>query len=427
MTNLQKLQTRAIEIRAELAELADPDAALTDETRAKLRELRTELRDVEEKRAALSLSEAVQAEDETPETGDAETRERRELVRRASLTAYVKGITSGRLLSGAEGELREALSCEANEIPFEMFEPETRAEERAVTEAPGTVGVNLQPIRPAVFAPSVLPRLGVDMPSAPSGTYAEGRISTSQTAEAKGKGEAIAATAGAITVSTTTPKRISARLELRLEDIAAVGQANFESMLRQNLALALSDKLDDQGLNGDGSGNNLSGLFQALTDPSAPAAGVADFDEMLSTITDSGIDGLWATELRHIAAVVGVDTFKLAVKSFRDAGQSDYGDVTFGEWAAKNFARFFTNKRMPAKASHIQQAILYRLGRSLEGGSQSMRTAVCPVWSRGVSIDDMYTGSAKAERYLTMHVLLGDVLIIQPDAYEQVSFRVSTA
>ena len=54
-----------------------------------------------------------------------------------------------------------------------------------------------------------------------------------------------------------------------------------------------------------------------------------------------------------------------------------------------------------------------------------MRTAVCPHWGE-VSIDDIYSGSAKAERYFTMHVLLGDVILVQPNAYAQVAFRVST-
>ena len=80
---------------------------------------------------------------------------------------------------------------------------------------------------------------------------------------------------------------------------------------------------------------------------------------------------------------------------------------------------------MPAKANHIQQAILYRKGRSMMGGAGAMRTAVCPHWGE-VSIDDIYSGSAKAERYVTMHVLLGDVILVQPDAYAQVAFRVST-
>ena len=54
-----------------------------------------------------------------------------------------------------------------------------------------------------------------------------------------------------------------------------------------------------------------------------------------------------------------------------------------------------------------------------------IRTAVCPHWGY-VSIDDIYSGSAKGERYFTASVLLGDVLVVQPSAYKQVSFRVST-
>ena len=91
-----------------------------------------------------------------------------------------------------------------------------------------------------------------------------------------------------------------------------------------------------------------------------------------------------------------------------------------------NYGGWWTNKRMPAKASHIAQCILYRKGRSMMGGSGGMRTAVVPHWGE-VGIDDIYTGSAKAERYFSLHVLLGDVILVQPDAYAQVSVRVSTA
>ena len=80
---------------------------------------------------------------------------------------------------------------------------------------------------------------------------------------------------------------------------------------------------------------------------------------------------------------------------------------------------------MPAKDSHVQQAILYRMGRSMMGGAGAMRTAVCPTWGDVIGIDDIYSGSRKAERYFTLHVLLGDVILVQPDAYAQVAFRVS--
>ena len=162
----------------------------------------------------------------------------------------------GRLPSGAEAELQAAAGVSG--IPLELWDlptpPDRRSgvEQRAITPAPGTVGINLDPIRPAVFANSIAPRLGIEMPRVMSGTYATGTITTSQSASALAKSAAAVGAAGAITVTTATPKRVSARLELTLEDIAAVGQENFESILRQNLSLALSDALDGEMINGNG-------------------------------------------------------------------------------------------------------------------------------------------------------------------------------
>ena len=59
------------------------------------------------------------------------------------------------------------------------------------------------------------------------------------------------------------------------------------------------------------------------------------------------------------------------------------------------------------------------------GASSGMRTAVCPHWGL-INIDDIYSGAASGVRSFTMHVLLGDVILVQPDAYAQVKFRVST-
>ena len=52
---------------------------------------------------------------------------------------------------------------------------------------------------------------------------------------------------------------------MALEDIAAIGQDNFESALRDNLSLVLSAELDNQLLNGAGSSNDLTGLIARLT------------------------------------------------------------------------------------------------------------------------------------------------------------------
>ena len=101
-------------------------------------------------------------------------------------------------------------------------------------------------LRPFVFAPSVVDQLMVDMPTVQSGTYASGTITTAATADAVAKSADVLETAAEFTVQTTTPHRLGASLNLAIEDIAAVGQDNFESLLRQHISLAVSDELDDQ-------------------------------------------------------------------------------------------------------------------------------------------------------------------------------------
>ena len=218
------------------------------------------------------------------------------------------------MADGAESELQAAAGVSGHGIPLELWDVpierrdgEGERETRAITPSPGTTGVNLDPIRPAVFANSIAPRLGIEMPRVKSGTFASGTITTSQSATALAKSAAAVGAAGAITVTTATPKRISARLELTLEDIATVGQANFESILRENLALALSDQLDDQVISGNGTAPNLSGIFQGLTDPTAAPTAVADFDAFVAAFA-GGVDGLWSNTVKEVAIVGGVET-----------------------------------------------------------------------------------------------------------------------
>ena len=421
---LRELRDRQSKERGKMAELSRVDA-LAEEQRAELDAIETGTPDLERQiRAAMIAAEEEERSAVTTETTspDAERRERIELRGKAMLTNYILAAARGRMVDGAEAELCAAAGVQG--IPLELWDLPRPAEQRDITPAPGTVGINLDPIRPQVFANSIAPRLGIEMPRVASGAYATGTITTGQGAAALAKSGAAVGTAGAITVMTATPKRVSARLELTLEDIAAVGQANFESILRENLSLALSDELDDQTINGNGTAPNLAGMFQRLTNPSAPGATVAAFDDFVTAFA-GGIDGLWANTIKEVAIVAGVDTYRRSAQTFRDIATADLGDKAFADYAMMNFGGWWTNKRMPAKASHVQQAILYRKGRSMMGGSGAMRTAVCPHWNE-ISIDDIYSGSAKGERYFTMHVLLGDVILVQPSAYAQVAFRVST-
>ena len=119
--------------------------------------------------------------------------------------------------------------------------------------------------------------------------------------------------------------------------------------MRQNISLALSDEVDNRGLNGSGGGNNLSGLFTALTpDPAAPGAGVAAFDAFISEFA-GGIDGLWAVNMAQVAIVAGVDTYRLSARTFRDAVGQDLGDMAFADYAMAKFGGWWTTNACPPR------------------------------------------------------------------------------
>lgn len=197
MTNSQRLAVRLSEIRQRLNEIAGLEGdAFTDEIRQESDRLQAEYRDTETRYRAAIVGEGEAERRALESQPDAEMRERLELRGKAQLSGYLRAALSGRRVDGAEKELQEAAKI-GDGIPLELWDvaqPEHReAEHRAdaSTAAPGTVGVNLAPIQPAVFAQSILPRLGVEMPRVASGTYATGTITTSLGAAAKAKGGAL--------------------------------------------------------------------------------------------------------------------------------------------------------------------------------------------------------------------------------------------
>ena len=193
-----------------------------------------------------------------------------ELRGRASVGRYLSAALRGRAPDGAEAELAAAAGVDG--IPMELWQypEERRDEDRAITPAPGTVGLNLDVLRPAVFAPSIASRLMIDMPVVQSGTYATATLGAGATADAVDKGDAVPDTAATWTPVSTTPHRVGAALDLSLEDIAAVGAENFESVLRQHISLVLADEIDDQIVNGDGANDDLIGDFPAAHQPGRP-------------------------------------------------------------------------------------------------------------------------------------------------------------
>ena len=207
MTNLQKIRLRLSKVRQRLNEVSGLEGdAFTPEIRSEAEALQGEYSDLETRHQAAIVAEP---EPETREAApDAEMRERVELRTKASLTSYLLAAMRGRRVDGPEGELRDAAGI-GDGIPLELWDVPAPAEHRqtdTVAGAPGTVGVNLDRIRPAVFANSIAPRLGIEMPRVASGTYASATISTSLSAGSQAKSGRQDATAAAFTVSSVTPE-----------------------------------------------------------------------------------------------------------------------------------------------------------------------------------------------------------------------------
>ena len=161
---LRELRERQSKERGRMAELALVDA-LSDEQRSELDTLERSTPDLERQIRAATV--AVEDEDKATETRtvnepDAERRERIELRSKARLTEYVRCALAGQQVAGAEAELRSAAGV--NGIPLEMWDVPGPTERRVATVAPGTVGINLDTIRPALFSNSIAPMLGIEMP-----------------------------------------------------------------------------------------------------------------------------------------------------------------------------------------------------------------------------------------------------------------------
>ena len=422
MTLTQRLTIRTSEQRSRLAELAGLDE-LTDEQRAELGTLGTEHQDTESQLRA-AIASAPDADPAIVPTVDPEVRERLELRGRTSFGRYLVAALTGQQNTWPEAEYQAA--CKVPGIPIDLFEqdrPETRADVASGVPSTGA-GATLAPIQPFVFAQSIAPMLGIEMPSVGSGSYSEMTISTALSAAAKSKATAQESTAAVLTPATATPRSIRGRLTLNLEDIAAIGQANFESALRQNAQAVVSDALDSQIITGNGTAPNLDGLINQLTDPTNPSA-VAKFDAFVASFADS-IDGLWAPTMMDLGMVVNVDTYRLAAKSYRDRviDTGSRGGVSLGDKTAADYLRaytggFWTNKRMPATASTIARGIVHRKGR------MGLRTACLPTWG-SIAVDDIYSDAQSGQRHFTLNILVGSkVLLVQPDAYGLVEFKVA--
>ena len=427
MTPLHRLNRRQSERRQRINELGDLET-LDAEQIAELKETRAAYDAGEEQLQAL---EAVAATEDAAASAEAtEDPARRELRSRARLGNYLQAALTGKEVAGAELELRQEGNGAGNEVPLELFGGTLEKRADAATPAPSTGrGVDVEPIRPMIFARSIAGRMGIAMPQTGTGSFATMTITAGLSAAAQGINDSAESNAATLTAQTTEAHRISARLSVRLEDIYRIGTESFEAALRQNLSLTMSAQLDGYCLTGTGASNQPEGLLPRLTDPTNPTT-VVDWAGFVAAVA-AGIDGgPWAEDMTAVKLLVNAETMRLAEQTFREpTGTEAQGYATPGEMSAAAYLRahsggFFASARMPDTAANIAQAVRHRSGTMGLDGVNAGRTAVMPTWAM-LAIDDIYTDSASGRKHVTLHALVGDVIIEQANAYERVDLKVS--
>ena len=241
--------------KADDIELKFLDAdALRDEARNKLNaaedaetpdaadveRLTAEYRAADVARAAVRTEyrESIEAKVETgaPVVEDAETRERIALRRESDNRRVHPGPHAGADAGGRARRVRVGVRC-VGRHPIDNFRegsPGARSSigrmRRPSPRRPGPAPRSPRSSR--LCSVSRSPRCsGSTCRRSDRAPISEATISTALTADAKAKGVAQESTAAVLTPATATPRRISGRLTLNIEDVAAIGQANFESAM----------------------------------------------------------------------------------------------------------------------------------------------------------------------------------------------------
>ncbi len=404
MTNLQRLELRASEIRQRLNELSGIETGeLTDETRSEMDTLSVEYADVERQKRAAILAGDTPEETPEPKGGDAETREIDGLIQRAELRSYLTSAASGVPVDGAERELRQAILGEnapETDMPIDVLlalddgELETRAD--AATNVANAVQRNQQNIVGRIFAETSGAYMGVQRPSVPVGETHYYALTGGTSADVRSAGVAKDAERATFTTESVAPVRATARYLFGVETTAKI--RGFEEALRADIRAVLGDKLDSLALNGQEAVANTSpaieGIINELDDPTDPTD-VAAWDDYYGLYA-SRVDGMRSMDGSNVRLLVNADTFKHAV----GLQVATSGELLRRELPA---GRFRASANMPDTASDIATLLSY---------TASARTGyVQPVW-RGITlIRDMYSEASKGQVALTAVMLTGAVMV----------------
>ena len=393
MTNLQKLQLRASEIRKRLAEIAGTETdKMTDEIRSELTELRNEYTDIETRSQA-----AMIAEDAPIETrSDPQATELGELQDKASLGNIFDCTLEHRSTDGAEAELQQHHGLASNMVPIDLLET------RAVTPAPGNVAQNQAAIIKGVFPQSAAAFLGISMPTVGVGESIFPVLTKNATVHTPAENAAAAETTGSFSADVLTPKRLQASFFYSRESKAKF--SGLDEALRQNLSDALSDSLDKQILAGD-----PTGLLHGTVLDNNNVSAITTFNGYRTNLSFGRVDGTYANSVADIRVLMGSGTYAHASGVYR-SDNADYSALD----ALMRVISIRVSAHIPAVASNKQNALVAR---------GNLMHAVAPIWSGIQLVPDEITRLAAHGEIVLTAIMLYNFKLLRADGFHKQETR----
>ena len=407
MTNSQRLsvtisETRqalasAIEERNKLKDGEDPSADLV----SRMDKLSRDIQRLEVEYRAALVTETSEAEETEERTEDAQSKERDAILAKSSIVPFITEAMGDTKLDGAEAECRAAIlgdDARAGTVPLDMLLPvtsgepdiEVRVDAATPVAAEALADGSQAPVLPRVFANSIAARLGVSMPSVPAGDAVYPIMTGGTTAKMAADAARVDAAAGAFTGHSLEPVRLSAAYLFNLRQTLQL--RNFEAVLRRDLAAVMSDQMDNQIINGDGRGANVTGFLAELPASAVPNA-VTTWQQFVTYFLNA-VDGLNAYNLMDLRAVVGSQTFRYGSLLYRAAPQDNGPSESAYDYIMRKAGGVSVSSRIPANTAKGETNIMALT-------SYPGRNAVAPVWRGMELIRDPYTLAGEGQVRLT--------------------------
>ncbi len=401
MLTSQRLQLELSEMRNKINAMANSDDYEVDA----LEKLNGEYRQAEVRYQSALIEEAEEQERAPDGDVDGATLEIRELRDSVSVAKYISAALMDEPLQGREKELNEALQLRGAgmiEMPWAaLLSDDARLQLRAATEAPATGDVHTSRILGRVFSTGALSYLGVHFPSVPAGASNFPVLTGGVAPATADKAGAANQTAAVLTPNVLKPQRLTAEYLVAIEDLYTL--AEMEDSLRMDLAGAMTEAMDEEGISADGSNPDITGILQALTAPTTPTT-EADFAEYVSS-RNRQVDGKYAMSQDDVRLLLGADTFAHA------AGLYQSGSGVSAIYAMGNPR---VSAHIPAKSANVQHGI----------ASRSTGRCVAPMWPSISLIRDNVSNSKKGQVTLVA-IALWSFKLLDTGGYAQLSFKLA--